>query len=129
MTNGRSLRLIFNAYLGMMGVLLVASWFLVSDADDREGSTGWFIWVLAAHAVMGLAWILILRRRGLSESPDAAADPYRANVLARLSLAESIFMMGFVGIFIVGKIWPIFVALPPALAGMALSAPGRGEIG
>jgi hypothetical protein len=121
--------------LRMMTVAAPVSWLLIYSVltllhrQSRPEGVTLMVIVIVLDGVLSLVIFQRLHERALSTVDDATlASEYRAVYLLGWALTGSVVLVGFVGVFITGRLWLYALALPFGIAGIWLLAPSRGRI-
>lgn len=126
-----SLRAVWLGMLGGMGVVTVVTLAVAANADPH--STSIFPALIVGEGLFALGMTTLVRRRPLVgeprvNDPDAVALAYRAKMFLSTALSEAPLLIGFVGVFIVGRAAMLFLGLPFAIIGFVMCAPTARDI-
>jgi hypothetical protein len=123
------LRLLFLVFLESSGLILLVPYFIVSDESTEEHVPWiWFL-ALAGYGLVTLALVRSTRSRRLdTASLETLAGSYKNQFFLGIAFAESAGLVGFVGVFLTGRLSSYLVGLAFALIGFAMMAPTRRNI-
>jgi hypothetical protein len=121
--------------LRMMTVAAPVSWLLIYSIltilhrQSRPEGVTLMVIIVVLDGVLSLVIFQRLQARPLSmtDAPTLASE-YRAVYLLGWALTGSVVLVGFVGVFITGRVWLYGLAFPFGLAGLLLLAPSRARI-
>lgn len=109
------------------GALIVAVvWRVGSDDGGGSISPGLFLAGLLVYGVLDLALIAqALRRKPVARATEELAGAFSTVTLLGLSLAQALFLGGFVGAFVTGERAIVLGGIPFAVLGGWMAAPTR----
>ena len=119
--------------------ITLVSFFVVLSFVTREDigrrTAAWVPWVVIAVGICslsGLIWLRSdrwLRFKGLDAlDPKAAASAYKGVFLIGIGLVYSVVLMGYVGVFLSGRIVIYLLGLAFGVPGFLFIAPSQGDI-
>jgi len=123
-----SLRTIWLALVLSLFLFLLTLSFVVNDRRVHRPMKWWLVGVALAGCSSLLLTAEIKRRPLRSESPEALAKSYLSHFFIGFAQSEIAALLGFVAVFITGRLWPYLEGLSFTLAGMILVAPTAGNL-
>lgn len=121
----RMLFMSFASAIVLFGVVLL----LLGDSEIEDApSPGPWALGLAAYGIVALVATRLLERPLACDSDVALANSYRTRFFLRLAFSESVALVGFVLVFVVGPVWLYFLGAAFTAVGFARLAPTRGNL-
>jgi hypothetical protein len=118
-----ALRMLWLSFVMALPLFLLVLAFIEPTIGRPTGPELLILTVLLLASLAGVWWA---RSRPLDGS--AAAGSYRSQFFLGAAFAEAGALYGFVGVFVLGALWPYLIGLPAGLLGLALIAPSRRDI-
>jgi len=121
--------------LRMMTIAAPVSWLLIYSVltilhrQSRPEGVTLMVTIVILDGVLSLVIFQRLHARAFSATDATAlASEYRAVYMLGWALTGSVVLVGFVGVFITGRVWLYGLAFPFGIAGLLLLAPSRARI-